>query len=245
MANGVINIVTDAIIIILPVVIMASVQTTFEKRAVVVALFATRVIVVAVAIVQLVKLQPYLRSADKSWSTVTPTIWQQGMMNLSVLLACLPSMRRLLLDLQPGQIGMTIRDFELSSDPKYSNTRYGRGSVLHTTGRRRKVDDLRSDASQEQPPRRVGGGKNMVSFTPKDATVNEASNWSLNALRPDNFEHSTVVTGQQNRRPGDTRSDGSDGSAQMIIRQTQEWSVHYSDDEHDRADQDHSEQHVL
>ena len=148
-ADGVINIVTDVVIMILPALIMGTVQTSFVKRSLVIGLFALRILVIAATIAQLVVLQPYLRSSDKTWTNVAPSIWNQVMMNISIIFACLPSLKRLLDELQPNKIGMVIpKSVELGSLSRYgiSSTNYssgGRPNFLKPSKSKNKYDDTR------------------------------------------------------------------------------------------------------
>lgn len=58
---------------------------------------------------------------DQTWYAVSPTIWSQVMLNLSIITACLPSLKRVLTDLQSGLAASSIPEgFEDSVSRKNS-----------------------------------------------------------------------------------------------------------------------------
>lgn len=79
---------------------------------------------VAIAtILNLATLTPYFDSypPDQTWYAVDPTIWSQVMLNLSIITACLPSLKRVLAELQSGIAASSIPEgFEYSVARKTS-----------------------------------------------------------------------------------------------------------------------------
>ncbi|EFX06279.1 integral membrane protein [Grosmannia clavigera kw1407] len=94
MYNGIINILTDIALCILPIGMMWGVHTTPKRKIVVVALFGTRIIVPAVTIPSLsTAAYLYDNYADSTWHIVPSLIWLQISLGLSILTACIPSLK--------------------------------------------------------------------------------------------------------------------------------------------------------
>lgn len=110
MYNGVMNILTDLALCLLPIAMMWEVQTTLRRKIIVVALFGTRIMYVwilpherkkmltnsvpIVTIPGLAKNQ-YLFTdySDFTWSVIPGLVWFQISLGLSVLTACIPSLK--------------------------------------------------------------------------------------------------------------------------------------------------------
>ncbi|KAK7985702.1 hypothetical protein PG996_005060 [Apiospora saccharicola] len=91
--NGVANIVTDLFLCLLPIAMMWKVQTCMTKKMQVVLLFGVRIIVPAVALPSLILRPQSLQGDDITWLAVDPVVWYQVSLNLSVLTACVPSLK--------------------------------------------------------------------------------------------------------------------------------------------------------
>lgn len=112
----------------------------------------------AITIVGLVSLQPYFHSTplDQPWHAVMPAIWSQLVLSLSIVCSCIPSLKRVLVDLQTGMMAGTVSDFfELSVSGGHGNNTntlygsggnygsksgYGMGSVVHSGNDTKKGD---------------------------------------------------------------------------------------------------------
>ena len=102
--NGIMNILTDIAICVLPVVMMWNVQTSFMRKCQVCALFGTRILVPALTIPALATGGKYFDNVltDPTWYAVTPTVLAQISLNLSVLTACIPGLKSILDNLLSG-----------------------------------------------------------------------------------------------------------------------------------------------
>src|SRR5947209_20540729 len=86
-------------------------------------------------ILSLTTSKPYFYSSppDRPWYGVTPTIWSQIMLNLSLVTACVPSLKRFLADLQSGSMAVQITEaFKMDISQKSSlgaEIQEGRGLV--------------------------------------------------------------------------------------------------------------------
>ena len=85
-----------------------------------------------VTILSLTTSKPYFYTTppDKPWYGVTPTIWSQIMLNLSLITACIPSLKRFLADLQSGAMAVNVTEaFEMGVSQMGSSGRaYAMGS---------------------------------------------------------------------------------------------------------------------
>ncbi|KAI9843987.1 MAG: hypothetical protein M1838_002393 [Thelocarpon superellum] len=119
-ANGVINIVTDLMIIALPAAIIWSVLITRKQRMTVIFVFGIRITLCALTIAQLMSLGPLLSSADQTWENVNPSLWNQGVMNWSIITACIPCLRPFLASLQSGLLDTAMHDRKTSPAESYA-----------------------------------------------------------------------------------------------------------------------------
>ncbi|TDZ99647.1 hypothetical protein C8034_v000022 [Colletotrichum sidae] len=92
--NGLMDILTDVALCALPVAMMWNVQTSTRRKLMVVALFGTRIIVPILSIPGLVSTHNFATNfTDSTWHAVPHVIWLQCTLGLSVLTACVPSLK--------------------------------------------------------------------------------------------------------------------------------------------------------
>ncbi|OCT54487.1 hypothetical protein CLCR_00856 [Cladophialophora carrionii] len=111
-----VDIATDVGIVLLPAVMMRSVQVSAAKRWVVVLLFAVRLITPVFTAVSIVAYDNFYHSnpQDRPWHAVVPSVWTSCALNLSIVTACIPSIKRFLADWAAGLSAITISEpFEL------------------------------------------------------------------------------------------------------------------------------------
>ncbi|OQD80902.1 hypothetical protein PENANT_c031G10951 [Penicillium antarcticum] len=135
----------DVCIIGLPVTLLQQVQIIQWKRHHISALFAMRVLVLALTMAGLRSLKPLFSSEppDRPWHALMPAIWLQLILSSSILCTCIPTLKRVLADLQTGMMAGTVSDFfEQSVSGQNSKDRSGfksdsglgqrSGSATHT-----------------------------------------------------------------------------------------------------------------
>ncbi|KAJ5233764.1 uncharacterized protein N7469_005530 [Penicillium citrinum] len=110
---GVAHMLLDLAVIALPIALLWQVQISQRKRLNISALFASRILVVALAIPGIRSLQPYFHAKplDQPWHALMPAIWLQLIQSTSILCTCLPTLKRVLSDLQTGMMAGTVSDF--------------------------------------------------------------------------------------------------------------------------------------
>ncbi len=89
----------------------------------------------AFTIVQLVYFSHYFDALDdQTWSNTIPWILTQVVMNISIITACIPSLRRVIIELRTNQTGVAVsEDLEFSS--RKIEKPYGTGKS-HSSGSR-------------------------------------------------------------------------------------------------------------
>ncbi|KAJ5895948.1 uncharacterized protein N7473_005347 [Penicillium subrubescens] len=104
------NILTDIALVVLPCLLLRNVQLTRLKRFRIMALLASRFLVCIAAGIEIKYTVRMLNSPDIPWANTNSTIWDQTMMNLSIITTALPSLGRLVIELQPSIHAFTIND---------------------------------------------------------------------------------------------------------------------------------------
>ena len=86
--------------------------------------------VMALTIAGLRSLPPIFESRppDRPWYTVMPAIWLQLILSSSILCTCIPTLKRVLADLQTGMMAGTVSDFFEQSVSGHTNTGSQSGS---------------------------------------------------------------------------------------------------------------------
>lgn len=111
-ANVVWNVSTDVALILLPFFLMRNVQVAFHKKLMVVVLFGSRIIVPAFAIAGAVATVDYWQASpsDPTWQAVNGALWSQAVINLSIITACIPCIKRFLAELSTGMMTVNISE---------------------------------------------------------------------------------------------------------------------------------------
>lgn len=106
--NGIINILTDVMTLMLPVIILWNVQITRKRKVAVFIIFAVRILVCIATLGQIITLKGYLHSTDRTWLDVNLSIWTQVMLGLSIITACIPLMKPFLEKLQFSLVDSSV-----------------------------------------------------------------------------------------------------------------------------------------
>ncbi|GFN14743.1 uncharacterized protein AtWU_04543 [Aspergillus tubingensis] len=138
----IINILTDLALVVIPLIMIWSVQMTLQKRLQIIASFATRLVVVAVSITELVYLPTYLHSSDPTWTIVDVDICNELIMYLSIIAACMPSVYRILSNLKTGLNGVHMSEIELSTTQGATGSRTKSGNQGGYSSRARRRSAL-------------------------------------------------------------------------------------------------------
>ncbi|KAK8004501.1 hypothetical protein PG990_002310 [Apiospora arundinis] len=108
--NAVSGLVTDLGLCLLPIGLTWKLQTKASVKATVTILFGSRILVPLLALPSIVQ-GPHVTEgsgADVTWLAVTPTVWHQVSINMSVLTACIPSLKSFIDSLTGSTSGLRI-----------------------------------------------------------------------------------------------------------------------------------------
>ncbi|KAJ5372288.1 hypothetical protein N7517_004294 [Penicillium concentricum] len=124
-ALGGIHMLLDVVIIGLPVALLYQVQIIQWKRHQISALFGMRILVLALTIAGLRSLRPLYNSnpLDETWNALIPAIWLQLILSSSILCTCIPTLKRVLAELQTGMMAGIVSDFFEQSVSGHANSR--------------------------------------------------------------------------------------------------------------------------
>ncbi|KAJ5514832.1 hypothetical protein N7463_004384 [Penicillium fimorum] len=141
---GVINILTEIVIVVLPFIMMRHVQMAKDKRVKILCSFSLRLSIVGLGIAHIALLPSFVHSTDVSWDI---TIWEmigQAMMLTAIIVACVPTLYHIFAGLHSGLMTTQIPEgLELSQNKtEYTNQSSSAASQLHSRsqsrGRQRK-----------------------------------------------------------------------------------------------------------
>ncbi|RVX68487.1 hypothetical protein B0A52_07910 [Exophiala mesophila] len=157
---GIVNIITDLSLIVIPAIMMGGVQTNISKKWQVMILFGCRILVPAFIIPQMIAYHTDVDLDDYSWTMVSPIIWTAIVMNLSILTACIPSLKGVLDMFKSGTSLFTIPtqyEAELGSSSKgvTSRIKTALSGRLGIGGTRNHSQTGASSASGEWPTRQM------------------------------------------------------------------------------------------
>lgn len=99
---GVVDILTDLIIIATPAVVVWNVRISRSQRFTVIGVFSCRLATCICAAQLLSSIPGFASSMDRSWEAVIPQAWRQADQCLSIITACIPCMRPFLASLESG-----------------------------------------------------------------------------------------------------------------------------------------------
>ncbi|KAH8810974.1 hypothetical protein F5884DRAFT_263455 [Xylogone sp. PMI_703] len=113
------NMITDTMLFlgILPIVWILN--TSHDTRFVVILLFSSRLLVVAMSIGLLVSVSETITDTDQTWSSLPRAIWDMSVVFVSVVTATIPRTNTFWVSLQSGKASAGVTDFELSNSPSH------------------------------------------------------------------------------------------------------------------------------
>ncbi|KKK16916.1 hypothetical protein ARAM_002669 [Aspergillus rambellii] len=157
---GAVNILTDAALVLLPCIVLHKVQISRWKRFRIMAMLATRLLyeslpmeeVCVVTGVQIHYVNVAINSSDRTWASINSTIWNQLtgsriMMNFSIITTAIPSLGRLIVEMQPS-----LNAFAITERHGFSGDKYAISSLSgHFSRNHAMNDDLGTRSSVHGP----------------------------------------------------------------------------------------------
>ncbi|KAF2217705.1 hypothetical protein CERZMDRAFT_92360 [Cercospora zeae-maydis SCOH1-5] len=126
-----VDIITDVALVVLPIAMILSVQFSVWNRFVVSFMFGMRIVVPSFTAVTLASQSKFydMPTSDRPFAAVVPSVWTSIALNLSVITACLPALKRFLMDVGAGIANGIMADaFEMQQGP------INRSGYVPTTG---------------------------------------------------------------------------------------------------------------
>ncbi|KAJ5154248.1 uncharacterized protein N7500_009687 [Penicillium coprophilum] len=193
-ALGGVHMLLDVVIIGLPVALLHQVQIIQWKRYQISALFGMRILVLALTIAGLRSLRPLYNSnpLDETWDALMPAIWLQLIISSSIICTCIPTLKRVLAELQTGMMAGVVSDFFEQSVSGHTNTGDQSGS--------------KSDSAIEQRSGSVSASRPQIRGESVDLErVDSQKNLRENAMRTIDYE--AFYEGPDSSRPSSSHSD--------------------------------------
>ncbi|KAF4978722.1 hypothetical protein FZEAL_4942 [Fusarium zealandicum] len=132
MATAVSNIVTDVMLVLLPIPMVYNLHMPKVQKMGAIAVFAIgSLTVITTSVIRLVKLPPVLASTDPSWDAAPANIWTFVEANLFVICGSLPTLRKFFKHFMPRFVGS-------SGGSGYGGASYGQNQQSNPLSRVRK-----------------------------------------------------------------------------------------------------------
>ena len=102
------NILSEVCLVLLPATLMPKVRTIWTIRLLVIACFASRLVVILTLSGHMLESHNFGDWLSPTWAYTKPTLWSQCTMNSAIVTACVPGMQQVLRNLRPGMTAMTV-----------------------------------------------------------------------------------------------------------------------------------------
>ena len=213
-ANLPFDIISEIMMLALPVMMMIPVRVALSKKVVIVVAFAFRLLLIAVTAVRLIYVPDFLPSTNFTFRGVNFFILTQTTISVAITTSCIPCLKPFLDAFDSGQMGVKFKDGHpgsLSGSRTYPMRDIGFGNQLaygkNTTVRSHVSAHGGQDEDEIVPAKRFGRRQHAPSIEKKP----------LPAVGRQ------VSTDDSNSITSEAKSD------QMIIRKNTTWTVQYED----------------
>ena len=105
-----VDVITEVIIVTIPILLVIRLQTALSKKTVIVAAFMFRLALVAASIVRIPYVISYSPSTDFTFRTVNTEILNQVVLSVSIISACVPCLKPFLDVFESGQMAVILRN---------------------------------------------------------------------------------------------------------------------------------------
>lgn len=167
-------------------------------------------------IVTLIRLDSFIRSSDKSWDAVGLSIWIQATLGVSLVTTCIPSLKRVLENLQCGLMAGTVSEFHELSRPEDSAV-YGYGTGSKAGGS--KISGRRLSAGESK-----AAGKRTIDDNLRPDYVSNKGHGFVNSIIGGSTNQSGASHGKLNGSSESVENLTGDGITQTIA-----YEVRYGD----------------
>ena len=162
-ANAAFNVITDILVMVLPIPVIAKLQITRKQRIGLGLIFCVGILATATSIVRMTTLQTGSKNTDITWTTTNSTIWSGIEINVAIVCACLPILRAPLQAIFPRLFGRTTTSSHTATEGT-AGTSGGGWSRIAAGAMRSKTDDKDVDGLEMSAVggKGVGLGKTMT-----------------------------------------------------------------------------------
>lgn len=231
---GVISIITDAAVMILPVHLVYNLQLSMHKKIAVCFAFSFRAFAIGCTIWRLTQLEKFFyRAGDITFDSWLPTIATILEVFFAVFSSCVPHLRPFMESIQAGYLSgvMTEGDARFG----YGNDSYLMGKMAHSNiASQVRSQGMKTELRGESLDLPRHGTTDVVVGRRDDIGQALTSNRVVHSVRGGPGAMKDNNAGMGRNRSESLGSDGggshgSDGSKAMIIKTTKEWSISYQD----------------
>lgn len=137
----ILDVVTDVVCIVIPVSMLWNLQMSSQRRWPLIGAFGCRGFVCICSAIRIATLVKYYGTTDRSWEAVAPQTWAQVVQCVSIMTACIPSLKVFLGSFESGFMNMSMRihggptyrtDYAYGTAKSGSAKHSGHGSKQHT-----------------------------------------------------------------------------------------------------------------
>lgn len=221
-----VDVITELVVVVIPVLMMIPVQIALSKKAVIVAAFIFRILSIVATITRLFYIHPATtRSPDATFDAMNYNIVTQCVLSICIVTACIPCLKPFLDSFESGFMGVSFKDHMPGGCHSLSRSRdYTMNDLAYAhAAARNKVSNLDSMAIRSR-----NYEKDSVSHS--DESEHDARNRTGVSV--------WVVSGNQNHEQRTPRHhrDGDSGSLasnfksdEMIIKKNVQYTVEYEE----------------
>ena len=219
------DILTELVVVIVPVLMMIPVQVATSKKAVIVAAFIFRVLSIVTTVVRLFFIHPAtVRSSDATFNAVNYNILTQCVLSICITTACIPCLKPFLDGFDSGFMGISFKD------------RMPAGSQSLSQNRDYKMNNL----AYANPGRKAKGNNDAMAVRSQNYekdNISHSDDSEIDSRNKMGVSVQVVADGQnhdqrtpRHQRGGDSGSLASSSkSDQMIIKKNIQYTVQYEE----------------
>ncbi|KAF1833323.1 hypothetical protein BDW02DRAFT_552717 [Decorospora gaudefroyi] len=141
MATAVLNMVTDILLLVLPMPMVFKLHMPRAQKAGLTCIFSVGSLTCITSGVRLALLSPMLKTMDLTWGVVLPGIWILIEANLVIITGCLPNMRLFFRHVAPRLIGESYKMNGYTAGSKTNNSELQTIGSKHTKNRYDRMEE--------------------------------------------------------------------------------------------------------
>jgi hypothetical protein len=224
-----VDVLSELVIIVIPILMMIPVQVAVSKKAVIVVAFSFRALVIAATIARLFYIIPIYPARNFTFDTVNAEVMNQIVLSFSITTACIPCLKPFLDAFDSGRMAVMVdssgriggshsesKSYPLRDLSYVKNLGYGNNKSMVTSGIDRRGDDRDMDINEavrygpngRRQPSQTRGGNGAIPNSGTAYPINEKEEISAT-------DNGSVASSSK--------------SDQMIIKKNVSYTVQYED----------------